>query len=188
MNTQEIASSETPGRNGAFFRRMGANAYDAVLLFTLWILAAAPFAIYFVVVLHDPESALLQNILHVYLPVVGFAYFGYAWTRTGQTFGMQAWRLKVVAAHGPMGLGRALLRYLLALAWFAALIGGFILLLRERYLLALIPFALFGTAYLWIFFDPEAQALHDRMAGTRVLFVPKSAHARQKPSAEPHQA
>ena len=187
MNTQESASSQAPGRNGAFFRRMGANSYDAILLFTLWILAAAPFGIYFVVVLHDPDSALLQNILHVYLPIVSFAYFAYAWTRSGQTFGMQAWRLRVFSAHGPMSLSRALLRYMLALIWFVALIEGFILLLHGRYLLALIPLGLFGIAYLWIFFDPEAQALHDRLAGTRVLFVPKSTHARQEPHAESHQ-
>ncbi|MHB8252571.1 MAG: RDD family protein [Acidiferrobacter sp.] len=187
MNTPEIASSQTPGRSGAFFRRMGANAYDAVLLFALWILAAAPFSIYFAAVLHDWASPLLQNILHAYLPIVGFAYFSYAWTRSGQTFGMQAWRLKVTVVNGSMSLGRALLRYMLALVWFVALVWGFILLLHGRYTLALVPFALFGIAYLWIFFDPEAQALHDRLAGTRVLFVPKSTHARQKPSAEPHQ-
>ncbi|HUW98276.1 MAG TPA: RDD family protein [Acidiferrobacter sp.] len=188
MNTQKIASSKTPGRNGAFFRRMGANAYDAILLFTLWILASAPFAIYFVVVLHDPASALLQNILHVYLPIVGFAYFGYAWIKKGQTFGMQAWRLKIFAADGHLGIGRAFLRYVLALIWFGALIEGFMLLFHDHYLLAIGPFALFAVAYLWIFFDPDAQALHDRLVGTRVLFLPKLAHARQEPGAEANQA
>lgn len=186
MNRQEIASSVAPGRNGAFLRRMGANTYDAILLFTLWILAAAPFAIYFTAVLHDPASPTLQTILHIYLPFVGFAYFAWAWTRKGQTFGMQAWRLKIFAVKGRMGLGRALLRYLLALTWIAALVAGFMLLLNGRYLLALAPFAVFGTAYLWIFFDPQAQALHDRLAGTRILFVPKSANARQKSETDSH--
>ena len=163
---------------------MGANTYDAILLFTVWILAAAPFAIYFTVVLHDPGSRVLQTILHIYLPLVGFAYFGWAWTRKGQTFGMQAWRLKIFATKGRVGLGRALLRYMLALTWLAALVVGFMLLLNAHYLLALIPFVVFGTAYLWIFFDPEAQALHDRLSGTRILFVPKSTDARQKPETD----
>lgn len=165
---------------------MGANTYDAVLLFTLWILAAAPFAVYFTVILHEPASPLLQTILHISLPLVGFAYFAWGWTRGGQTFGMQAWRLKIRATRGPVGLGRALLRYLLALTWLAALVAGFMLLLNAHYLVALIPFAVFGTAYLWIFFDPEAQALHDRLSGTRILFLPKSANARQKPETDPH--
>ncbi len=184
MNTPEIVSSQIPGRSAAFFRRLAANAYDAVLLFAVWILAAAPFAIYFVVLRRAPTSALMQTILHWYWPLVGFAYFAYGWVRGGQTFGMQAWRLRVSTVHGgPLGILRALVRYLLALTWFAALADGFVLLFRHADQDALIAFAVFALAYLWIFFDPQAQALHDRLAGTRVLFVPRSPRPRKQPDA-----
>jgi uncharacterized RDD family membrane protein YckC len=48
---------------------------------------------------------------------------------------------------GPVEIGRAALRY--ALAWIS--------------LLAL------GAGFLWAWFDPDRQFLHDRLAGTRIV-------------------
>jgi uncharacterized RDD family membrane protein YckC len=48
---------------------------------------------------------------------------------------------------GPVEVGRAALRY--ALAWIS--------------LLAL------GAGFLWAWFDPDRQFLHDRLAGTRIV-------------------
>lgn len=174
MNTAEITSSR-PGRNGAFFRRLGANTYDGILLFTVWILASAPFAVYFAV-RHEIHSPLLDQILHIWLPIVGFLYFAYGWTRRqGQTFGMQAWRLRMVTAdHGSISIGRALIRYLWACAFLLALIFGLILIVQGHTRPALGAVALYAASYLWIYVDRQAQTLHDRLAGTRVLYVPRT--------------
>lgn len=182
MNTH-VAVSSPPGRTSALVRRMGANSFDAFLLVAVWVAAAAPIAIAFAVA-HKLQSPALQILLGAYFPLVGFAYFGRAWVRSGQTFGMRAWRLSLRAARGRLSVTRAAVRYVLALAWWGALIEGFALAFQGDYRIATLPLALFGTAYLWIFFDPEAQALHDRLSGTRVLFIPKSPGAGEKPRAD----
>jgi len=40
-----------------------------------------------------------------------------------------------------------------------------------RALLA-IPSVLFGIGFLWAIFDRDSQTLHDRLAGTRLVYVP----------------
>lgn len=182
MNTQETVSSH-PSRNAAFFRRMSANAYDAILLFALWILASTPIAIVFTIRHPGLANPMLDILLQALLPAVGFAYYGYKWTKSGQTLGMQAWRLTLVGTHGRLSLAHAFWRYLVALTGLVALIGGFMLIAAGHYLAAVLPLLFFASDYLWIFFDPDAQTLHDRLSGTRVLFVPKSTHARKQPDA-----
>ena len=158
---------------------MGANSFDAFLVFALWVAAAAPIAIVFAIA-NELQSSALQIVLRIYLPLVGFAYFGRAWIKSGQTSGMRACRLKVRAAHGHLSVARAVLRYVLALAWWVALIEGLALAFEGYYRMAAFALALFGAPYFWIFFDPEAQTLHDRLSGTRVVFIPKSPGAGEK--------
>ena len=186
MNTDEAVSSP-PGRTGALVRRMGANSFDAFLLLALWVAAAAPIAIVFAIA-NALQSSALQIVLRIYLPFVGFAYFGRAWMKSGQTFGMRAWRLRLRAAHGHLSVARAGVRYVLALLWWASLVEGFALAFVGRYHMAAFALALFGAAYFWIFFDPEAQALHDRLSGTRVLFIPKSPGTGEKTHADQGQS
>ncbi|MCL2590508.1 MAG: RDD family protein [Betaproteobacteria bacterium] len=94
------------------------------------------------------------ELLHV-LALLG-AYFVYSWHRLGQTLAMRTWRLRVVAANGnKLSWGRAFLRYVLA--WPSVLC--------------------FGVGILWAFFDLDNLFLHDRLAGTRVVVLPKGAAA-----------
>lgn len=87
-------------------------------------------------------------VLHVYL-LMG-AYFVWYWRRQGQTLSMQTWKLKLVnTAHGgPVSLPQAILRY--TLAWPSVL--------------------LFGMGLIWSILDREKQFLHDRLAGTQIVF------------------
>lgn len=93
-----------------------------------------------------PPRALLW--LHVYL-VLG-AYFIWYWRHGGQTLAMQTWKLKLVNADGsPPPLSTLLLRY--TLAWPSVLLGG--------------------AGLFWAIFDQDRQFLHDRLAGTRIIFT-----------------
>ncbi len=90
------------------------------------------------------------ELLHV-LVMFG-AYFIYNWRRSGQTLAMRTWRLRVVTASGQnLSWGRAVLRY--ALAWPSVLC--------------------LGAGILYAFFDLDNLFLHDRLAGTRVVQLPK---------------
>ena len=79
--------------------------------------------------------------------VIG-GYYVLNWTRSGQTLGMRAWHLRAVSDSGkPLKLAPALLRLLCGLlAWPPAALG-----------------------VLWLYFDPDHLALHDRLSKTRVL-------------------
>ena len=89
--------------------------------------------------------------LHVFV-VLG-AYFGWFWLHGGQTLAMQTWRLRIenAVSDAPLSWQRALLRYVLA--WFSLWF--------------------FGAGLIWAFFDRDKQFLHDRLAGTRQVFLPK---------------
>lgn len=89
--------------------------------------------------------------LHIFV-VLG-CYFVWYWRRSGQTLAMQTWRLKVVDATtgGPLTTPQALLRYILS--WPSLLF--------------------FGAGIVWWIFDRDDQFLHDRLAGTRVVSLPR---------------
>jgi uncharacterized RDD family membrane protein YckC len=93
--------------------------------------------------------------LHVFV-LLG-VYFIYNWRRSGQTLAMRTWRLRVVTARG----GK--------LSWARA---------SFRYALACPSVLCFGVGFLWALFDLDNLFLHDRLAGTRVVRLPKSAPAR----------
>lgn len=84
--------------------------------------------------------------LHVFC-VLGI-YFGWLWSRSGQTLAMQTWRIQVAAADGSLpSVKQAILRYLWA--W---------------------PSVLSGIGILWALIDQDRQFLHDRLAGTQIVF------------------
>jgi uncharacterized RDD family membrane protein YckC len=85
--------------------------------------------------------------------IVVSGYFVLFWTLTGETPGMRLMALRVITRDGdPLGFGQALLR----------LIGA---------ILAAIPFF---AGYLLILVDDRRRGLHDMIAGTTVIYAPKS--------------
>jgi uncharacterized RDD family membrane protein YckC len=80
-------------------------------------------------------------------------YFVLFWTLTGETPGMRLMALRVIDRAGdPPGLGKALVR----------LVGM---------ILAAIPFF---AGYLLILVDDRRRGLHDMLAGTTVVYAPKT--------------
>ena len=85
--------------------------------------------------------------------VVALAYLGYFWSSRGQTIGMMVFGFRVRdRASGQFpGLGRAVLR---AFVWW---------------LEVSLTLCLFGAiGWGWMFWDPQKQAIHDKIAGTVV--------------------
>jgi uncharacterized RDD family membrane protein YckC len=84
---------------------------------------------------------------HVFI-VLG-AYFLWYWHHGGQTLAMQTWKIRVSTPNGAEpSLARLALRY--TLAWPSLIY--------------------FGAGLLWAIFDRDRQFLHDRLAGTRLVF------------------
>jgi uncharacterized RDD family membrane protein YckC len=123
--------------------------YDALLLAALLMLATAallPFTHGEAIGADSPSWA--RHAYRAVLTAVVVGYFGYFWTRGGQTLGMLAWHIRVTRADG------ASLRWRDVITRLAA---------------ALLSWAALGMGYLWMLVDRERLTWHDRLTGTRVV-------------------
>ncbi len=139
----EVAAAARPG----LIRRLAALVYDALLLFAMLFAATVP------VLLLTGGRAVGPNdlVFTAYLLGVSYVWFGWCWTRSGQTLGMRAWRMRVRTREGTrLGWRRALAR-------FAA---------------ALLSIGAAGAGLLWVAVDRDRMSLHDRLSGTVLEMVP----------------
>jgi len=74
-----------------------------------------------------------------------FLFFGFFWTRSGQTIGMMAWRIRIQSKTGH------------SISWMQALI---------RFMTAIFSAAIAGIGYLWMLFNDEQLSLHDKLSNT----------------------
>lgn len=127
-------------------RRLASMLYESLLL--LGVLSVA-FMIPQLVLGFAFNLVLPGAILWLHLFLVIGAYFIWYWGHGGQTLAMQTWKLKLESVRGiPAENWQLVLRYVLA--W---------------------PSLLFcGVGLIWALFDRDRQFLHDRLAGTRVVF------------------
>ncbi|MFM8339053.1 MAG: RDD family protein [Fluviibacter sp.] len=130
-------------------RRLGSLLYEALVILALAIfLFLLPLAVFSGVSHLMPGPGLLWLYLFTLLGV----YFIWCWVKAGQTLAMKTWRLWIVDAQTSRRLrpAQALVRYGMAwLCWPT------------------------GLALLWSFLDPDGQFLHDRIAGSRIVYEPK---------------
>ena len=141
----------TTKRPSGLWRRIGAMVYDSLLVFALGLFVTVPFVILSGGELVEPGTLAhqLAVAITIYFFFVGF------WTRSGSTLGMLAWHLKVETEDGQLpSLGRASLRFFVAMLSWAALFLG----------------------YLWQLWDKDKLTWHDRLSKTRLVYYPKSQH------------
>lgn len=151
-------------------------AYEALLLFGVVFIAGWLFD-----TMTDSRHALkLRHARQAWLFVIIGAYFTFFWCRGGQTLAMQTWRIRLVVISDTVAAGRvpfrsAGLRYLFAWLWFMpALVVDSVFDLKRWPSIGVIVFGML----LWLAavrMNPDRQFLHDRLAGTRLVDVPKTA-------------
>lgn len=154
-------------------RRLVAMLYESVL-----VIAIAFFAgVLFLFVSGGREASGWLRVAHqAYLLTVFAAYFLWCWLRGGQTLAMKAWRIRLVApGHDRVPALLALLRF----AYAAVFVGAFLASIAAAFehrnpWLAFVTLALSGVGLGWALFDRDRQFLHDRLAGTRLILVPRS--------------
>ena len=145
----------TSGTSAGFGRRVAALLYDSVLLAALLVIFTS--GAVFLNHRHAVERETAGAWVYLYragLIGVIAGYYLLNWTRSGQTLGMRAWHLRAVTPAGkPLTWKEAALRCVFGvLAWAPAALG-----------------------VLWLYFDSEHLALHDRLSKTRVV------HLQQEP-------
>jgi uncharacterized RDD family membrane protein YckC len=167
----------TTGAPAGLFRRLAALSYDLLLVAAL--LVAAGFAMlplsHGQAVTTAAEGA-LGYAYHAVLLIVAFSYFGWCWTRTGQSLGMRVWRIRLLGPRGetldwPAAAGRYLLGVGMA---YLAVFGGWYLPQAEGWLATMGAAAMLGPVLFnfgWIPFDRERRSLMDLAGRTHVRRV-----------------
>jgi uncharacterized RDD family membrane protein YckC len=158
-------------------RRLAALTYDLLLVIALgFIVTFAMLPLTGGEAILTETQRYLGHAYHALLAIVVFAYFGLSWTRSGQTLGMRAWRIRLESRDGtPVNWLDALVRCLLGagLAWLAS--AGAWQLARPGTALGTLGAAALvaplALNYLWVFVDAEGRSLQDLAGAVRVLRV-----------------
>ncbi len=125
------------------FRRSASFLYDCLLLIALFFIITA------IAIAFNDGQAIQNPAYYLALYMVGFIFFDWFWRHGGQTLGMSAWRIKVEGTqHQSISFNQSLIRYL----------SGTVL---------------FVFTLLYMFFNKDGTALHDRLSKTRIVMYYK---------------
>lgn len=106
--------------------------------------------------------------------VVG-AYLIHSWSGSGFTLAMKTWRIKLVKVGYPrVPFRNAAIRYVFSYGWL--LTGGLIYYVLGRHNWKDMSLSMLAGVILWAltaFLDKDRQFLHDKVAGTRLISLPK---------------
>ena len=145
MSNRRFTSHNYP--NASLVKRLLAMMYDSMLVIAVWMTVSYIFLFF------NDEQAVTGPIYESTLFLVTFLFCALFWTRSGQTLGMIAWRLRVESDQGqPVSAKQALLRFMAAIISAATL----------------------GMGYWWIMFDSDQLSWHDRWSNSRVVQLPKN--------------
>lgn len=162
MNTPAGATLAPP-----LWRRMSCFVYEGVLLFGVLMIAGYLFSS-----LTQQRHALVgRHGLQAFLFIVLGIYFGWFWSRAGQTVAMKAWHIRLLTQYGlPVSQPRALARYLLSWLWFLPALVALSLAGLSS------PAAMFGMLFIGVVvyaglsrLHPQRQFWHDAVCGTQLV-------------------
>lgn len=131
----------------SIFRLLSSILYDLIALAAIWFFAGLIVVIALQGKAVDPENLLFL----LYLIVVAYAYFGWCWTRGGQTLGMKAWKIKLVTTEADQTIG-----------WKCAAI---------RFAAAILSLSALGLGFFWSVIDRDSRTWHDRISRSYMLKV-----------------
>lgn len=127
-------------------RRIAAIVYDTLLLLAVLFVATA------IAVAINKGQAVSHPLYYLSLAAICYLFFCWFWTHGGQTLGMRTWRLKLITNSK------------MEMTWSEA---------TKRFLLAVIALLPFGAGLLWLLFDSERLAFHDRLSDSKIVYIPK---------------
>lgn len=120
-------------------RRTAAFIYDCLLLIALFFVTTAV-----VVPLNDGE-ALQHWSYKIVLLLIAFLFFDWFWRHGGQTLGMRAWRIRVESQNAE------------TLTFNQTM---------QRFLVGCVAF---GFTMIYMLFNAEGHALHDKLSKTKIV-------------------
>jgi uncharacterized RDD family membrane protein YckC len=129
-------------------RRLGAMFYDSLLLFAVLFMLSYP---YVWLTGGKNPGMIVKTAYQIYLLAICFFFYAGFWIHGGQTLGMRTWGIKLVRIDGA------------PITWNDAL---------KRFASALLSLFCLGLGFLWVLYDRDKLAWHDRLSGTRLILLP----------------
>ena len=164
--------------------RLIALMYDSLLLLALvFVINVITIAIFTPSAASTGNQAVLlssgirQGLMFPLSLAAIFCFYGYCWTRSGQTLGMQTWRLEVRDGDGQrLTWGRSLQRFSAASALpLLCSTASWMLHPHDLRALTISVFAGLAANYLWALLPLSfgaGRSFHDQLSATDVLRVP----------------
>jgi uncharacterized RDD family membrane protein YckC len=120
--------------------------YDFFLLIAIFFVATA-----LLLPLNGGEAFTSQQWFYpLYLLIISLLFYGWFWTHGGQTLGLRAWKIKVLASNQtPLSWRQALLRFA----------GAFL------------SWGCLGLGFLWVLIDKNHYSWHDYLSGTALFWA-----------------
>ncbi|MCH8497393.1 MAG: RDD family protein [Marinobacter sp.] len=142
----------------SLFRRLMAMLYDGMICVAVLLIATWGYTMLNALVIgFDEYQQILESrtratdpLLTSILFVVLYLFFAYFWTRTGQTLGMQVWRIRIENTNGT------------SISWLQALL---------RFMMGWVSWLALGLGYLWMLVDKQKLTWTDRFSESRVVLV-----------------
>lgn len=131
-------------------KRLGALLYDLMIVVALWMVTG------FIAVTINNGEAVTGPQFQSFLFILTYLFLAFFWTRSGQTLGMLAWRLRVQTTEGQR------------ISFMQSLI---------RFLVGSLSLGFCGAGFLWMFINKQKLAWHDLASGCHVIQLPKHAKA-----------
>lgn len=132
-------------------RQLAAMVYDSLLIIAILFISTA------IAVIFNHGNAIESSpAFSLYLLLVIFTFYGWFWSKSGQTLGMRVWKIRIVSEFG----GNP---------------GWSICCLRLTF--ALLSIACLGLGYWWRLIKPYTW--HDRLSQTNIINVSALAKKQQ---------
>ena len=149
-------TDSAPQQHPFLLRRLAAMVYDTLLVLPLIMVSVALFmgarTLLWGPAADDTAAQLDANIVRLVALVCTTGFFCAFWLKSGQTLGMQAWRIKLVTYSGGVPNARQGVTRCLAAGLSAACLGA---------------------GYFWCLIDRNGRYWHDYLSGTELILLPK---------------
>ncbi|MEO7497015.1 MAG: RDD family protein [Massilia sp.] len=167
-----MQNSKSPYPTPTVQRRLISMVYESLLFVAVEALAM----FIYLMATRNQHTPFIDHGRNALFFLVGAAYFIYCWTDSGHTLAMKTWRIKLVkVGYAKLPLRAAVLRYLLAWGWFLpAIVVCYAFGIKDK---GAVGIALAVGVVVWAltaFLDKDRQFLHDKVAGTRLITLPKA--------------
>lgn len=140
-------------------RRLAAMSYDFILCIALMMITTGLYmaAAYFLLggetykAMNDSGQSMHDPVLSSTLFITLYVFFGFFWTKNGQTLGMQVWHIRVQNKNNT------------SITWVQALL---------RFLMGIISWIALGIGHLWPLFDKEKRSWQCIFSETEIVRIP----------------